>query len=110
MLLKSNRKIGIFVIISIIMCLFVFVIEETHYVPQSYSITDITPSVDNPVNLNTATQSELDSLPGIGPVTAGKIIKFRTEERAFETVYDIKLVPGIGEETFADICHLVCVE
>ena len=53
---------------------------------------------DSPVNVNTATQSELEALPGIGPKTAEAIIQSRQTE-PFGTLEDLDRVPGIGEKT-----------
>lgn len=54
------------------------------------------------VNINQASLEELVSLPGIGPVTAGKIISYR-EEHIFTRVEEIQKVPGIGPATFEQI-------
>lgn len=55
------------------------------------------------VNLNGATQAELEGLPGVGPVTAGKILQWREEHGGFTAVDDLLEVDGIGEKTLADI-------
>jgi competence protein ComEA len=52
------------------------------------------------VNINTASQSELDSLPGIGPTLAERIIKYRTDKGAFQQLDDLKKVSGIGTSKF----------
>jgi competence protein ComEA len=49
-----------------------------------------------PVNLNTATPEQLDTLDGVGPATAQKIIDWRTEHGGFRSVDDLSQVPGIG--------------
>jgi competence protein ComEA len=54
------------------------------------------------VNINQACLEELVSLPGIGPVTAEKIISYR-EEHLFTRVEEIQKVPGIGPATFEQI-------
>ena len=57
----------------------------------------------NKVNINTASESELDSLPGVGEVTAKKIIDYRNENGKFSSIEDIKNVKGIGDNKFEDI-------
>jgi competence protein ComEA len=49
-----------------------------------------------PVHLNTATLEQLDSLPGVGPVTAQKILDYRQEHGSFSSVDELDAVPGIG--------------
>lgn len=49
------------------------------------------------VDLNRATASELEALPGVGPVLAGRIVTFRDEHGPFGTIEDLLDVPGIGE-------------
>jgi competence protein ComEA len=49
-----------------------------------------------PVHLNTATLEQLDALPGIGPVTAQKIIDYREQHGAFSSIDDLDAIPGIG--------------
>lgn len=61
------------------------------------------------VNVNTATLDQLDTLPGIGPVTAQAIIDYRTESGPFTSVDQLDDVSGIGEVTLAEIQDLVTV-
>ena len=49
-----------------------------------------------PVHLNTATVEQLDELPGVGPVTAQKIVEYREQHGAFSSVDDLDAIPGIG--------------
>jgi len=60
-------------------------------------------SGDALVNLNTATLDELDGLPGVGPVTARKIVDWRTAHGAFTAIDELLEVDGIGEKTLADM-------
>ena len=59
------------------------------------------------VHLNSATLEQLDELPGIGPVTAQKILDYRTEHGAFGSVEELDAVPGIGPATLAELRDLV---
>lgn len=62
------------------------------------------------VNINTALQTELETLPGIGPSIATKIITYRKENGGFKTIKDIKEVSGIGESKFNNIKDLITVK
>jgi competence protein ComEA len=59
------------------------------------------------VNINTASETELEALPGVGPVTASAIVQWRTDNGAFTSVDDLVEVSGIGEKTLADLAPLV---
>lgn len=60
-----------------------------------------------PVRLNTATLEQLDTLPGVGPVTAQKIVAFRQEHGAFLSVDELDAVPGIGPARLAELRKVV---
>jgi competence protein ComEA len=62
-----------------------------------------------PVNLNTATATELDALPGIGPATAAAIVDDRAAHGPFNTVDDLARVRGIGDAKLAQLRDLVAV-
>ncbi len=59
------------------------------------------------ININSATQTELETLPGIGPSTALKIINYRKEKGKFNKIEDIKNVNGIGESKFNKIKEFI---
>jgi competence protein ComEA len=61
------------------------------------------------VNINTANQAELETLPGVGPVTAQAIIAWRDANGKFTTVEELQNVDGIGPKTYAKLADLVCV-
>jgi competence protein ComEA len=59
------------------------------------------------VQLSTATLEQLDTLPGIGPATAQKILDYRTKHGAFNSVDELDAVPGIGPKRLEDLRDLV---
>jgi competence protein ComEA len=61
------------------------------------------------VNLNTATLEQLDTLPGVGPVTAQAILTWRESNGRFSSVDDLLDVKGIGDATLAELRELVVV-
>lgn len=61
------------------------------------------------VNINTATQNELDGLPGIGTALAQRIIDFREENGNFKSIEDIQNVKGIGDSKFEEIKDKIVV-
>ena len=67
-------------------------------------------SKNQKVNINTAYQTELETLSGIGPSTALKIINYRNENGHFEKIEDIKNVPGIGDAKYESLKDGICVE
>lgn len=61
------------------------------------------------VNINTASQAELETLPGVGPSTAKKIIASRESEGSFASVDELMRVSGIGEKKYSALEGLICV-
>ena len=72
--------------------------EEVFFAPES----DL-------IDINTATTFELETLPGIGPTTAQKIVDYRETNGPFLSVEDLINVPGIGPATYDEIKDLVTV-
>ncbi len=97
---------------------------ERVYVPSIDQTTSVDPSkeiaisTDNPaetgspqnqINLNTASQAELEELPSIGPSKAKSIIQFRNEHGAFTSIEQLLDVQGIGPVLFDQIKNLVTI-
>lgn len=86
---------------------------ETEYITSSSGAKIEGPSGANDtstesiVNINTATQTELETLPGIGPSTAQKILDYRKENGKFKNIEDIKNVSGIGDAKFNAIKDII---
>jgi competence protein ComEA len=64
---------------------------------------------EQPVNLNTATLEQLDTLDGVGPATAQKILDYRSEHGGFGSVEELDQIPGIGEKRLAALRERVTV-
>lgn len=67
-------------------------------------------SPENPLNINLATQEELELLPNIGEKRASDIISWREEQGNFTAIEEIMLISGIGEGIFQDLMDLIWVE
>lgn len=94
--------------------------KENNLSTQKYITTDSGDNVDTEeknmknttsslVNINEATQTELETLPGIGPSIALKIISYRKEKGKFSSKEEIKNVSGIGDSKFESIRELICL-
>lgn len=98
--------------------------EQKIYVPSKLDKEDIeyvTEGIDgtkkeeintksSKININKANQTELETLNGIGPSTALKIINYRESKGNFNSIEEIKNVPGIGEAKFDNIKDNICVK
>lgn len=87
-----------------------FVPEVTRPVVVNVVSEEASSSPEWPVNLNTATLEQLDTLPGIGPVTAQAILDYREENGPFTSVEELEQVYGIGEKTLEKLRDSVTVE
>ena len=72
----------------------------------NYALENDTES-NNIININTATESELQSIPGVGEVKAKSIIIYREKNGGFKKIEEIKSVDGIGEKTFEKIKEFI---
>ncbi len=70
---------------------------------------DAVTAADGRVNINTADAAQLQTISGIGPAKAGKIVAYREANGAFKAVEDLCKVSGIGEKTLASIRDQICV-
>ena len=66
-------------------------------------------SASNPLDLNRATVAQLDTLPGIGPVTAQRILDYRTKVGRINSVDELKKISGLGGAKFEEIKNLLRV-
>jgi competence protein ComEA len=82
---------------------------EQIVVPQrgARALVPASGATGGPVHLNTATLEELDTLPGVGPVTAQKILDYREEHGAFGSVDELDAVSGIGPARMDELRKLV---
>lgn len=62
-----------------------------------------------PLNLNAATEAQLEALPGIGAATAARIVEYRKKNGGFKKVEDLMNVKGIGEKSFLKLKALIAV-
>jgi len=67
------------------------------------------PGPSSQLDLNAATAAQLDTLPGVGPVTADRILNWRAEHGRFRRVEELQEVEGIGPKTYAQLAPLVRV-
>ena len=66
-------------------------------------------AADGPLNINRASESDLDALPGVGPSTARAIVEDRDANGPFSTIEDLMRVSGIGEKKFEKLKSSICV-
>lgn len=76
---------------------------------DSYSANNVTDSGEGKVNINTADAAALQTIPGIGPSKADRIIEYRESEGKFNEIDDIKNISGIGNKTFESIKEYITV-
>ena len=113
--IKKNLPFIIIMALFIIACavLTAFTIKyEPPYVnftPTELTVAEIDQSI-KPLNLNTATSEELQSLPGIGEIRANAIIAYREQHGKFLYIEELMEISGIGESIFDSIKDFIAVE
>ena len=83
--------------------------EQNNDTQSSDLVTIRDNNSSNLVNINTADSNKLQTLPGIGPSKAKKIIEFR-EKNQFKKIEEIKNVDGIGDKTFESLKSLITID
>jgi len=84
--------------------------DTSTIIPKETSQPVISAEKIRQVNLNSATQAELESLPSIGPVLAKRIIEYRNLKGGFKTIEEIKQVKGIKNKIFEKIKIYITVD
>lgn len=73
------------------------------------SSNDSVNSSKSQININYASAAELEKIPGVGPVTSEKIIRYRIENGLFRKLDEIKKVSGIGDKTYVKMKPYICI-
>lgn len=89
--------------------------EDEEYITSNFGnnssiIQDTNKGESGKVNINTANQTELETLPGIGTATAERIIDYRNKNGKFNTIEDIQNVKGIGQAKYENIKENICIK
>ncbi len=88
----------------------IYIPKKGEEIIDSFSSSNTSSLNSNKININKASQTELETIPGIGPSTALKIINYRKENGKFTNIEDIKNVSGIGDSKFENIKDYICVK
>jgi competence protein ComEA len=106
------KRIGIWLSVVIIGLGLVYVFKPRPVPPSPISVEAASAAIPtlSRLNINTASAQELESLPGLGPVTAQKIIEYRETHGPFARPEDLLIVEGIGEKTYRPLADLIRTE
>jgi comEA protein len=84
--------------------------EDVSFIPATQPTVPSEPTASGLININTATLAQLDSLPGIGPVLAQRIIDYREAHGPFTSLSQLTLVEGIGQKKLEAALDLITIE
>ncbi len=105
---KTEWSLIALTVLFLLLCALAYPKQEQKALNAGFSVTvsreaqeRVTPAAPEKVNINTADADKLETLSGIGPVTAGRIIEYREAHGPFREVEDLLNVDGIGEATLA---------
>lgn len=114
----TKTEWGLLLLAALFLCLMTAVLYAAgagRHTEADYTIStqlpagDVTPEEAPPVDVNTASLEELDTLPGIGPALAERIIEYREEHGPFEAPEDLLEVKGIGESVLAGLLDSITI-
>lgn len=114
----TKTEWGLLLLAALFLCLMTAVLYAAgagRHTEADYTIStqlpagDVTPEEAPPVDVNTASLEELDTLPGIGPALAERIIEYREEYGPFEAPEDLLEVKGIGESVLAGLLDSITI-
>ena len=77
---------------------------------DSISTNSLSLNKNSKININTATQTELEFIPGIGPSIALKIITYRNENGKFNSIEDVKNISGIGDSKYEKMKDYITIK
>ncbi len=106
---KSNKYLGIGILVALFCALAVFLIEDIRYKAPNTQFKEAVTLSENALDLNSAALEDLIELEGVGESTAQKILDFREKMRPFETVEDLLLIKGFGEKKLLKLLGMVYV-
>jgi comEA protein len=99
--MKKKELFILIIFVCILLCINIVNLVKRRNAEKSYAALVYELTVK--ISVNTASADELESLPGIGPALAQRIIEYREAHGAFRTTEDIKKVKGIGDRLFERI-------
>ena len=86
-----------------------FVVGLPRYLRPQISLDEAQDAIRPPIDINVPGETELTRLPGVGEVTAKRIVDFREEHGPFRRVEDLLKVKGIGEKSFQKLRSSITV-